>query len=119
MASIAKIMGENEIDRIWTTKVPPSLKQIFIEDRAVTKLHFQLDRKISTIHTERREFQLVPTKEDWIPKTEETTSSNNHANARCTYAFIKHSIRTYSIKIFSWSEQCFKRHECSTVSLEF
>jgi hypothetical protein len=99
MAGIAKIMGENETNRIWTAKVPPSLKQILIKDRAVTKVHFQLDRKMSTIHTESREFQLVPIKENWIPKTEETTSSNNHANASHGYAFIKCSIRTYSVKI--------------------
>ncbi|KAE8037947.1 hypothetical protein FH972_010497 [Carpinus fangiana] len=104
MAGIAKIMGENETERIWTAKVPPSLKQILIEDRAVTKVHFQLDRKISTIHTESREFQLVPTKEDWIPKTEETASSNNHTNASHAYVFIKHSIKTYSVKIFNWSK---------------
>jgi hypothetical protein len=101
MAGIAKTMGENETERIWTSKVPPSLKQILIEDKAVTKVNFQLDRKISTIHIERREFQLVPTKEDWIPKIEETASSNNHANASHAYAFIKRSIRTYSVKIFS------------------
>ena len=56
MAGIAKTIGENETERIWTAKVPPSLKQILIENMAVTKVHFQLDRKISTIHLERREF---------------------------------------------------------------
>jgi ribonuclease HI len=70
MADIAMSMEENENERIWTTKVPPGLKQILIEDRAITKVHFQRDKKFSTFNTESRKFQLVPTEEDSIPKPE-------------------------------------------------
>ena len=56
MSKIAKTLEVDE-ERIWETKVPKGLKQILIEDVAVTKAHFKLTSAKMLVNSKKFELE--------------------------------------------------------------